>query len=166
MPLLLCGLLLSSCTFSVPQFEASIRLIEHVVSGRREVVAQETVATWLASVGGQGAVLNPYVSDGLTIFANAEGDGIAFDGWTIRSIIGFGLSSPVSVIGKDGTRVFSYDGVQTQTYCDTWTRSDLYWEQACLNGDGHIKVDETGNIVAIAMALDEPFGIVTLTVVK
>jgi hypothetical protein len=111
-------------------------------------------------------VLNPYLSSGLTVFANADGDAIAFDGWTIRSITGFGLLRPVSVTGKDGARVFVYDGVQTATDCEAWTRSGLYWEQTCANGDGQITLDETGNIQSITMALGNKLGIVTLRVAK
>ena len=163
--LIVLALLVSGCTFSAPQFEASIRLIERVASGESETT-EEPRATWLASVGDRGAVLNPYLSSGLTVFANVDGDAIAFDGWTIRSITGFGLSNPVSVTGKDGTRVFVYDGAQTTTDCDAWTRSGLHWEQACANGDGQIMLDEMGNIQSITMALGNKLGIVTLRVAK
>jgi hypothetical protein len=111
-------------------------------------------------------VLNPYLSNGLTVFANVDGDAIVFDGWTIRSITGFGLSSSVSVTGKDGARVLVLNGAQTKTDCDAWTRSGLNWEQVCANGDGQITLDETGNIQSITMALGNKPGIVTLRVAK
>ena len=156
---------MSGCTFSAPQFEAGIRLIERLASGK-SASAEEPRATWLASVGDRGAVLNPYLSSGLTVFANADGDAVAFDGWTIRSITGFGLSGPVSVTGKQGARVFVYGGAQTTTDCDAWTRSGLNWEQVCANGDGQITLEETGNIQSITMALGNKLGIVTLRVAK
>ena len=159
------GLLIGGCTFSVPQFEAGIRFAERVASGKSET-AQEPRATWLASVGHRGAVLNPYLANGLTVFANVDGDAIAFDGWTIRSITGFGLSSPVSITGKDGVRVFVYGGRQTTTDCGAWTRSELNWEQICANGFGQITLDEAGNIQSITMALGNKLGIVTLRVAK
>ena len=163
--LIVVGLLTSGCTFSAPQFEASIRRIERVVFGE-SATDEQLRATWLASVGDRGAVLNPYMGSGLTVFANVHGDAIAFDGWTIRSITGFGLSSPVSVTGKDGARIFVFNGVQTATDCDVWTRSGLTWEQVCTNGDGQIMLDETGNIQSITMALGNKLGIVTLRVAK
>lgn len=163
--LIVFGLLMVGCTFSAPQFEAGIRFVERVASGKSET-AEEPRATWLASVGDRGAVLNPYLSGGLTVFANVDGDAIAFDGWTIRSITGFGLSSPVSVTGKDGARAFVYGGAQTTTDCDAWTRSGLNWEQVCANGNGQITLDETGNIQSITMALGNKLGIVTLRVAK
>ena len=163
--LIVFGLLVNGCTFSAPQFEAGIRFVERVASGKSET-AQEPRATWLASVGDRGAVLNPYLANGLTVFANVDGDAIAFDGWTIRSITGFGLSSPVSITGKDGVRVFVYGGRQTTTDCGAWTRSELNWEQICANGFGQITLDEAGNIQSITMALGNKLGIVTLRVAK
>lgn len=159
------GLLSSSCTFSAPQFEASARLMERLVSGN-VATAQEPQSTWLASVGQRGAVLRPYASGGLTIFANADGDAIAFDGWTVRSIIGFGLSSPVSVAGKDGSRVVTYEGAQTTFYCGAWRLSGLNWGQVCATGDGQITLDDAGNIHSISMAMGERLGNVTLRVAK
>ena len=163
--LIVFGLLMGGCTFSAPQFEAGIRFVERVASGKSETV-EEPRATWLASVGDRGAVLNPYLANGLTVFANVDGDAIAFDGWTIRSITGFGLSSPVSITGKDGVRVFVYGGRQTTTDCGAWTRSELNWEQICANGFGQIRLDEAGNIQGITMALGNSLGIVTLRVAK
>ena len=163
--LIVFGLLVNGCTFSAPQFEAGIRFVERVASGKSET-AQEPRATWLASVGDRGAVLNPYLANGLTVFANVDGDAIAFDGWTIRSITGFGLSSPVSITGKDGVRVFVYGGRQTTTDCGAWTRSEWNWEQICANGFGQITLDEAGNIQSITMALGNKLGIVTLRVAK
>ena len=159
------GLLVSGCTLSAPQFENSIRFIERIASGKSET-DDEPRAIWLASVGDRGAVLKAYSSSGLTIFANVEGDAIAFDGWTIRSIAGFGLPSSVAVEGKDGVRVLFVGEVQTATNCDVWKRSGLVWMQVCENGDGRIEVDKTGNIQSIVMALDSTLGIVTLRVAK
>ena len=88
--LIVFGLLMGGCTFSAPQFEAGIRFIERVASGKSETV-EEPRATWLASVGDRGAVLNPFLSSGLTVFANVDGDAIAFVGWPHRSITVFGL---------------------------------------------------------------------------
>jgi hypothetical protein len=163
--LIIFGLFTSGCTFSAPQFEAAIRRIEQVAFGQAATTV-EPQATWLASLGGRGAVLNPYTDGGLTVFANAGGDAIAFDGWAIRSITGFGLASPVSVTGKDGVRVFVFDGAKTATDCDVWTRSGLNWEQVCANGEGQITIDESGNIQSITMALGKKLGIVTLRVFK
>ena len=88
---ILCNLLVMGCTVSVPQVESSYRFMKDLISPDN-VPSQEQQALWLASVGDRGAVLRPYSSGGLTVFANTDGDAIAFDGWTIRSL---GLGSKV-----------------------------------------------------------------------
>jgi len=157
--------LLQGCTFSVPQFDAAVNFARSISAGESGLEG-DAPAVWLASVGERGSLLTPYRASGLIVFANVDGDAIAFDGWTIRSITGFGLSSTVSVTGKDGARIFIFNGVQTTTDCNTWTRSGLDWDQACANGDGQITLDEIGNIQSITMALGNKFGIVTLRVAK
>ena len=86
--------MVSGCTFSAPQFESAIVLAQGIIASDDSKSADEP-ATWFASVDGVGAVLNPYVSNGLIVFANTDGDAIAFDGWTIRSVAGFGLKAPL-----------------------------------------------------------------------
>ena len=161
----LCTLLLTGCSVSVPQAESSYRFVKELISSD-DVSSQEQQAIWLASVGGRGAVLRPYLSSGLTVFANTDGDAIAFDGWTIRSIVGFGLEGPLSIVGKDGERIFSAVGHITSTECDPWYESELTWHQACANGDGEIALNREGNIELISMSLGENLGIVTLRVAK
>lgn len=154
-------LLVSGCTFSAPQFEAAFRLIERAAAVNG-AMTEESRPMWFASVGDRGAVLTPFSSGGLTVFANAAGDAIAFDGWTIRSIIGFGLTSPISIAGKNGRRVFVFGDAETATNCDAWTRAEFGWKQVCGNGEGQIKVDESGEIKSITMALGDALGIVTI----
>jgi hypothetical protein len=123
-------------------------------------------ARWVASVDGRGAVLRPYVSNDLIVFANTDGDAIAFDGWTIRSVVGFGLQDPLSISGKDGVRIFAVDGHQTMANCDPWNRADLVLSQTCSNGPGEIVLDDEGNIQRITMPIGNGSFIVTLRVAK
>ena len=102
-------LLLTGCSISVPQAESSYKFVKELISSD-EGSSQDQQAIWLASVGDRGAVLRPYLSGGLTVFANTDGDAIAFDGWTIRSVVGFGLAGPLSISGKVGNRTFSVGG--------------------------------------------------------
>ena len=159
------GFMVSGCTFSAPQFESAIALAQSVIASNDPKSAGET-ATWLASVDGTGAVLNPYGSNDLIVFANTDGDAIAFDGWTIRSLVGFGLRDPVSISGKDGMRTFTFDGHQTITKCDPWNLEGLIWSQTCSNGPSEILLDDEGNIQKITMAIGNGSGIVTLRVAK
>ena len=96
----------TGCNISMPQAESSYRFVKGLISSDN-ISMQEQQPIWLASVGDRGAVLRPYISGGLTVFANTDGDAIAFDGWTIRSIVGFGIEGPVSIAGKDGIRTFT-----------------------------------------------------------
>ena len=158
-------LLLTGCSISVPQAESSYRFVKELISSD-EGSKQERQAIWLASVGGRGAVLRPYLSGGLTVFANTDGDAIAFDGWTIRSVVGFGLAGPLSISGKVGNRTFSVGGQITSSECDPWRLRGLTWHQTCSNGPGEIVLDDEDNIQKITMPIGDGSDIVTLRVAK
>ena len=156
---------LQACTFSVPQYDAAVNFVKAITPGDSSS-EREAPAVWLASVGGRGALLNPYTASGLIIFANADGDAIAFDGWTVRSVSGFGLSAPISISGKDGFRNFAGSFSQYSTTCDPWVLKGLVWTQSCGNGDGVIELNEAGNIERIILSLGKERGNVTLRVAK
>jgi hypothetical protein len=159
------GAVVTGCTFSAPQFDSAISLVENIILSE-ETISINDPATWFASVDGRGAVLNPYVSNDLIVFANADGDAIAFDGWTIRSVVGFGLPGPLSISGKDGIRTFTVEGHQTVTNCDPWNLEDLFWSQTCSSGSGEIALDDEGNIKRITMAIGNGSFVVRLRVAK
>ena len=159
------GAMVSGCTLSAPQFESAIVLAQSIVASDDPMSGNET-ATWFASVNGTGAVLNPYVSSDLIVFANTDGDAIAFDGWTIRSVVGFGLKKPLSISGKDGVRTFTVARQKTQTKCDEWRLAELIWSQTCSNGPGEVVLDDQGNIQKITMPVFDGSVIVTLRVAK
>ena len=157
--------LLQGCTFSVPQFDAAANFAKTITAGESSSEG-EAPSVWLASVGERGALLNPYTASGLIVFANAEGDAIAFDGWTVRSVSGFGLSAPISISGKDGLRKFAGPLGQYSTTCDPWVLEGLIWAQSCGNGDGVIELNDAGNIERIILSLGKERGNVTLRVAK
>ena len=163
--ILMTALVLQGCTFSVPQFDAAANFAKTITAGESSPEG-EAPAVWLASVGERGALLNPYTASGLIVFANAEGDAIAFDGWTVRSVSGFGLSAPISISGKDGLRKFAGPLGQYSTACDPWALEGLVWTQSCGNGDGVIELNEAGNIERIVLSLGKERGNVTLRVAK
>jgi hypothetical protein len=153
------------CTLSAPQFDSALNLARTLISPESDS-GGDGPAVWLASVGGRGAAVNPYTTNGLVVFANADGDAIAFDGWIVRSVSGFGLSAAISISGKDGVRTFSDTLGQFSTTCDSWVRNDRVWSQVCGNGEGSIELNETGNIERMSISLGERLGNVTLQVVK
>jgi hypothetical protein len=156
---------LQGCTFSVPQFDAAVNFAKTITAGE-SASEREAPAVWLASVGERGALLNPYTASGLFVFANADGDAIAFDGWTVRSVSGFGLSEPISISGKEDLRNFAGPLGQYSTTCDPWVLEGLVWTQSCGNGDGVIELNGAGNIERIILALGKEWGNVTLRVAK
>ena len=157
--------ILQGCTFSVPQFDAAVNFAKTITAGKSSSEA-DAPAVWLASVGERGALLNPYAASGLIVFANTDGDAIAFDGWTVRSVSGFGMSAPISISGKEGPRDFAGPFGQYSTTCDPWVLEGLIWTQSCGNGDGLIELNEAGNIERIVLSLGKERGNVTLRVAK
>ena len=157
------AIVLQSCTFSAPQVDAAVNFAK-TITGAEASSGREAPAVWLASVAERGALLTPYTASGLVVFANTDGDAIAFDGWTVRSVYGFGLSAPISISGKEGLRKFAGPVGQFSTTCDPWILTDLVWTQSCGNGDGVIELDEAGNIERIILSLGKRQGNVTLRV--
>ena len=159
------GAMISGCTFSAPQFESATVLARSIIASDDPKSADEA-AIWFASVDGAGAVLNPYVSNDLIVFANTDGDAIAFDGWTIRSVVGFGLKQPLSISSRGGVRTFIVEGQKNETECDQWNLEGLIWSQTCSNDTGEIVLDEEDNIQKITMSISDGSVIVTLRVAK
>ena len=157
--------ILQGCTFSAPQFDTAVNFAKTITDAEASS-GKDAPAVWLASVGERGALLNPYTASGLIVFANTDGDAIAFDGWTVRSVSGFGLSAPISISGKEGRRDLAGAFGQYSTTCDPWVLEGLVWTQSCGNGDGIIELNEAGNIERIVLSLGKERGNVTLRVAK
>ena len=160
--ILIC-LLPAGCTFSAPQAESAWRLVNSIATREAEDEATKQ-PIWLASVDDYGAVVKPYASGGFTVFANADGDAIAFDGWIVRSITGFGLKKPVSVTGREGSRSLAVNDDILSANCGSWEWQAPIWQQDCDNGRSKISLDDQGNIQEISMSLGEKLGFVTLRV--
>ena len=156
-------LMSAGCTFSAPQAESAWRLINSIATSEADDGAAKQ-SIWLASVGEYGAVLQPYASGGFTVFANVDGDAIAFDGWIVRSITGFGLKKPVSVTGREGLRSLAVNDDILSANCGSWEWRASIWRQSCDIGSSTISLDAEGNIQEISMSLGEKLGFVTLRV--
>ena len=157
-----CGL--TSCTFSMPQAENALGQLQSLVSEER---SGEQVL-WLASFKGKGAVLQPYAAEGYTVFANESGDAVAFDGWVVRSVLGFGLEQAIT-ISDDGWVRSSQSGKERFiATCSKWQKDaetkGYQWRQICgINGhETVISIDETGSISDIKQAFGGDLGTLTL----
>ena len=160
--LFFCGL--ASCTFSAPQAENALRQLQSLVS--EESSSPEVL--WLASYEGKGAVLQPYAAKGYTVFANESGDAVAFDGWVVRSVLGFGLEQAIT-ISDDGWVRSSRSGKERFfATCSKWQKDaatkGYQWRQICgINGhETVISIDETGSISGIKQAFGGDLGTLTL----
>ena len=160
-PSILLCLMSTGCVFSAPQAESAWRLINGIATNEAEDGAAKQ-PIWLASVGETGAVLKPFAAAGFTVFANVDGDAIAFDGWIVRSVTGFGLDNPVSVTGREGLRSLAVNDDILSANCGSWEWQAPLWQQDCDIGRSKISLDEEGNIQEISMSLGEKLGFVTL----
>ena len=157
-------LTLQACAIRVPQFEAAYNLLQRMVGS--EVEVQDAV--WLASFNGQGAVLMPFIAEGYTVFANDSGDAVAFDGWVIRSVLGFGQESSLSISDEGWDRSSVSNATRFTATCSKWQKeghSEGYqWRQICgINGhETLISIDEAGSISGIKQAFGGDLGTLTL----
>lgn len=155
---------LQSCTFSVPQAESAFQKIQSLVAV--ESASEEVL--WLASYQGRGAVLKPYAVEGFTVFANDSGDAIAFDGWVVRSVLGFGLEQALTISDDGWLRTSRTNQKQFSANCSQWQKEAVdkgyQWRQICgINGhETVISIDETGSISEVKQAFGNDLGTLTL----
>ena len=157
---LVCG-----CTLSIPQVESAYRGIK-ILLDEDTTASDSGEAQWLASVGDYGALVKPYQTSDLIVFANEHGDAISFDGWIVRSVIGFDLGGSVSLSGRDGTRVFLREGVAERAFCTTWEWESPKWSQRCGSYLNVIELDDLGNIVEIQMLIGNEVGRLSLKKIR
>lgn len=152
-PVVIVTLILSSCTVTFPQFEQVFDRNNNVFVGQKAVANE-----WLVQANSGGVVMLPYKESGLTIFVNARtGDAVSFDGWTIRSIVGFFGETPTSLYRADGKLVISRGEAPEIVSCNNYERftsaslGKVIWRQGCERGKfvNEIEVNNEGEIVLI-----------------
>ena len=151
--LVMTTLILSSCTITFPQFESMFDRNNNALAGRERLPNE-----WLVQTNSVGVVMLPYTKSGLTVFANAEtGDAVSFDGWMIRSIVGFSHESPITLYRADGKLIVSRGEATDSVTCDEYERftttsfDGVTWQQECDRGKlvNKIEVNDQGEIVLI-----------------
>ena len=162
------GLMIGGCTISFPQVNSVVDLVQAELDAMKVgEPAQDT--RWSASYNGTGRLMTPYLEGDLTIFVSDEGDAIAFDGWLIRSLGGFGGDTIVRVNDDADQRIYN-NGLSRQIGdCAPWvstTTSDggVTWTQVCESPDAKntIRLNDSGLIVQIDQVIDGSGGRVTL----
>ena len=157
-------LILQACAIRAPQVEAALNQLQKL-TGSEEKARQ---VVWLASFNGQGTVLMPFVADGYTVFANDSGDAVAFDGWVIRSVLGFGKQAALSISDEGWDRSSVSNTTRFTATCSQWQKEGLRegyeWRQICgINGhETVIRIDGAGSITSIRQAFGGDLGTLTL----
>lgn len=146
---------LPGCNFTFPQASGIVDWY------KTEIVAEssetEGEIRWTASINNQGRVMTAYFDPEvqLTVFVSDSDDVITFDGWVVRTLIGFGFNDVTSVIDRGSLRTFKNGGSFQRTDCGAWQRSIesamTIWRQSCssTDQDNVLKVNPVGEITFI-----------------
>lgn len=159
----ICSLGLAGCNVTFPQFDSAISAVRSQLAKQSES-PRSTEIRWSASFKGEGRLMRAFTENGLTLFVSEEEDAIAFDGWVVRSLGGFGNSSILSIIDTGSARQYrsgaTYEAPHA-TQCGNWTNSsseggNMVWLQDCNRADepNSITLNQQGLIVAIDQVVD------------
>ena len=153
---------ISGCAVRFPQVEALSNLVEAEFAQRGITTDAPPDTRWAASYNGEGRLMTPYSEGDLTVFVSEEGDAIAFDGWVIRSLGGFGETTIASVVDTEQGRVYRYGSevIASVPLCEVWVRAPiegegLTWRQECAsNSPNLITLNKEGLIVGIEQVVN------------
>ena len=146
---------LSGCNVTFPQVNGVVDWYKTEILVPSSEAEEEI--RWTASINNQGRVMTAYFDPEarLTIFISDSNDAIAFDGWVVRSLIGFGFNDVISVIDRGSLRTFQNGGSFNRTDCAAWQRSIqstmTIWRQSCnsTDQDNVLEVNSIGEITFI-----------------
>ena len=164
----LCSLMLSGCNVTFPQLDsAASRVMSELAKQSKSPPPRDI--RWVASFNGRGRIMTAYVEGGLTVFVSDEEDAIAFDGWLVRSIGGFGKESIVKVQESRQGRLVTDGKRISHTLCDQWIKSvaadgNTVWSQSCVNqrSDNRLVLNAEGLIIEIHQAISDVSGGIVL----
>ena len=149
--------------------------LSNVLSAIRKSDSHLLQNSWIVSYKDYESIVYAVnVKEG-TLFSNAAGDQILFDGWTVRKIRGLGLHRLVIEIdGADGVRTFK-QGIRTiaDHTCQPWERYSRYkmvnLSQSCIGKRAYtnsILTLKDGSISLIRQIVDDRYTPLTLTKVE
>ena len=151
---------ISGCVVNFPQFESAKSIVGDLL--KREEVLAPNANRWTIKFRDQGRIVDVYEESGLYIFVSDSGDLVAFDGWHVRSFVGFGINSIQQII-VDGIDVqFSSSDGSSIFKCEPWESSitdagHTYWQQKCegQTRPSLIHVSPDGSILEIDQMVTE-----------
>ena len=119
--LALCGTsFLQSClVVNAPQVE-TVKALAKSMFDKPVSEDIEQSAKWSARVGDEGRLVKVVEQDGFFVFVSNAGDAIAFDGWDVRSIIGFGGSDTRQIAVDDEQKRFRSAVGLSSRRCEGW----------------------------------------------
>ena len=162
------AILMQGCIVKSGQLSTLINLVQ-----RPDKVLSQNA--WIVNYKNyQSIVYAVNISEG-TLFANAAGDQILFDGWTVRRISGLGRRGlDIKINEADGVRTFKQGiSVIASHVCQQWERyihdNKVSLSQNCIDRRDYtnsILILGDGSISVIHQIVDDRYTPLTLTKVK
>ena len=160
-----CLLILSGCSVQSSQLAAVMDLI-------RKPASDVPLNGWLVKYAEYENIVYPVNTSQGTLFSNATGDQILFDGWSVRHISGFGLRGSAYYNSDIGSqRTFVRRGQSLVVHqCDQWQQKQRsgkkQFSQSCEGNKVYtntILVEQDGSISAIQQIVDDKYEPLILT---
>ena len=139
-----------------PQGQALVEVLKDM--SEAEVETGPVKNQWSARVGAEGRLVTVIKQDEFYVFVADDGNAIAFDGWNVRSVIGFGSIETRVVTVEGEQKRFVSGGRIAVTSCSSWHSESgskegvsKVWRQECegQNRANSIVVDGVGAILEI-----------------
>lgn len=115
-------------------------------------------AGWIGRYGDYVEQVTPVASPPFIVFANSSGSAVGFDGWRIRSVVGFGLSRPIIIDYDRNDPVFDNGRGHV---CSEWSyRPGIdggVWVQVCesdVQYENSVALDDQGRIIYIEQVVE------------
>ena len=148
--LLLC--VLQACTFQSGQLNAVLAFFDRPPKSEFE---------WVARYGARSEPVIAVNQELFIVFANNQGTAIAFDGWSIRSVAGFGLKSPIKITYRSDDPIFKLGSKTRRHSCSEWRFTKAAtggeWQQTCeadFYYQNTVALDNEGRIIRISQVID------------
>ena len=147
---------LAGCTFQSRQLDALAGIFKK---------PPPSDVVWRARYGKTVVPVIAITQDPFVVFANDEGVAIAFDGWQVRSVVGFDLLVPIKIRYENGNPQFLSRGTArfaaVNHRCKPWKYNKLQtsgeWLQRCEADffyENVIVLDNEGAIRRISQVID------------
>lgn len=132
-PLLSIAVLFTGCVVKAPQFDAAKRIAQSVLA--TDATDDSVDYLWTAKVGDEGRIVKVHQEGQLFVFISEQGDVLAFDGWAIRAVSGFGDDAMRQIVVDGNRRQYIDDGPPDIRECSPWSQrkveGNTQWVQGC-----------------------------------